>query len=442
MKRLSFQNLLKLSAMVVFLRFFGAVLALALQILLARWLGAGELGTYVLLGAVAGITGIMVCLGYPSITPRFIPNYMADERPHLGAGFLASSRKHLAGMSVLSIGLGLLILLQSSAMISDHLRLGVGTGLVAAPFIGLMRLNSALALSLRYTLLSYLPDLLAKPALLLAGTFALVWLSPNSGAIPVLVLFVAIVIVLSIMQTAILWPRSNKAFCGPADQGPAIEWRRAALPMTIVVILTSFVGDLDILLLAALLPKEDIAIFSVCFRFSMITGFAIQVVYQLLMPDLSKAHAGGKQGEIVQALGWANGLTIAFAGVATLLVAFGGEQILALFGDEFRVGYRAMTLLMAVQLIAAFCGPNAQLLNISGQQMKMVSIFGTGLIMLAVLNAILVPKFGLDGAAAAFLLSSVYWHGRLSYAVWRQYGFHGSALGFLPAMRAPRKISQ
>ena len=123
-----------------------------------------------------------------------------------------------------------------------------------------------------------------------------------------------------------------------------------------------------------------------------------------------------------------------------MLAVIAGEQLLGLFGEEFRAGYRAMTVLMAVQLIAALCGPNAQLLNISGQQMKMVSIFGTGLVLLAVLNVILVPKFGLDGAAVAFLLSSVYWHFRLSYAVRRQYGFHGSALGFLPIMRAAQKL--
>ena len=440
MKRLSLQHLIKLSALVVVLRFGGAVLTLALQILLARWLGAGELGTYVLMAAVAGTMAIVVGLGYPSVTPRFIPTYMAEERLGFGSGFLLSSRKHLAAMSALSIGLGVLILLQSDGMMSDYLRLAIGTGLVAAPFMGLMRLNGSLAVSLRYPLLSYLPDLLGKPALLLLGVFLLIWLLPNPDANPVLMLFVAIVMVLAMIQAVILWPRSNALFAAEADQAEASHWRRAALPMTVVVILTSFVGDLDILLLAMLLPKEDIAIFSVCFRLSMFASFAIQVVYQLLMPDFSKAHADGKQAELIQTLGWANGLTILFAGTATILAVIVGEPLLGLFGEEFRAGYRAMTVLMAVQLIAALCGPNAQLLNISGQQMKMISIFGTGLALLAVLNVILVPKFGLDGAALAFLLSSVYWNFRLSYAVRRQYGFHGSALGFLPMMRATQKL--
>ncbi len=440
MTPLSFRVLVKLAASVFSLRLGGAVLALILQVVLARWLGAGELGTYVLTVAVAGVMGIAVCLGFPSVTPRFIPPYLADKKYSLAAGFVHSSRKHLAFMSAVALSIAALAYLLPSSILPDHVRIALGFGSFAAPFLGLMRLNGALAVSLRYTILSFLPDLLVKPAMLLAATMALVWFLPGPNVLPVLWAFVTIVFLLSAAQMFILQRRKKELFTARAKTVDTKTWSRAALPMTIVVMLTSLIGDLDILLLALLLSKQDIAIFSICFRLAMLTGFVLQVIFQLLMPDLSKAYARNEFEQIMASLRRANGLTIAFAGTATLLAAVYGEQILGLFGEEFRVGAKTIVVLMAVQLVIAMCGPNVQLLNLAGQQNRMIPIFGSGLVLLGLLNIGLATGYGINGAAAAFVLASLFWHTRLSHAVYYTYGFHGSVLGFWNLKRDAGKV--
>ena len=138
-----------------------------------------------------------------------------------------------------------------------------------------------------------------------------------------------------------------------------------------------------------------------------------------------------RHDDIRQALRWANGATTAFAAAALGVAAVGGGALLGVFGEEFRAGHRALVLLVAVQLAAAAFGPNAQLLNLAGQQMKMIPVFACGLALLGVLNVVLVPRFGIDGAAAGFLASALFWHIWLSRMVVAAYGFHGSALGLL-----------
>lgn len=431
MKPLGLRRLLKLSAVLMVLRVTGAVLALVLQAALARWFGVGELGIYALTIAVAGTLSIIIGLGYPAITPRFVPAFLEAGESGLLAGFIRSGRAHLAAMSAIVWAGALIVFLLPDALISRDIRLALGFGALAAPLMGLIELNGALAISFRLPMLSFLPDLLLKQSLMLLAVTVLAWLMPQPDILPVLAALLAIMLVLSGGQMLILsrLGRSHLTAARPASARP--EWRRAALPMTLVVILTSFVGDLDLLFLAILLPTEDIAIFSICFRFSMFLSFGVQVVYHLLMPDLSAAYAGGRIGEIGRKLRWANGLTIAFTAAATGLAMLGGQHALALFGPEFLPGHAILVVLMAVQMLAALFGPNAQFLNLSGNQMKMIPIFASGLALLAILNLALVPWFNLFGAAMAFFLAALFWHGRLAITVYRECGLHCSVLTLL-----------
>ena len=86
-------RLAQLVAGKVFLvRVANAVLALATQVLLARWMGSFEFGIYVYVWTWVLMIGALSDVGLSSSARRFIPEYTELKEPDLLRGFLAGSR--------------------------------------------------------------------------------------------------------------------------------------------------------------------------------------------------------------------------------------------------------------------------------------------------------------------------------------------------------------
>jgi O-antigen/teichoic acid export membrane protein len=95
--------------------------------------------------------------------------------------------------------------------------------------------------------------------------------------------------------------------------------------------------------------------------------------------------------------------------VGLACVAIVGQRVLAMIGPEFARGWLRLILLAVVQLVTAAFGPTAQLLTVGNQQDRCVLALSCGLVVLAGLNVILVPRFGLDGASLAVVLATGFW---------------------------------
>lgn len=104
----------------------------------------------------------------------------------------------------------------------------------------------------------------------------------------------------------------------------------------------------------------------------------------------------GLAGFASQAARWAFWPSLAVG----CLVLLAGPFLLSLFGPGFVQGYKLMFFLFAGFLAKALIGPGETLLNMAGKQKLCVAlyiiIFGCNII----LNMVLIPVYGLTGAAA------------------------------------------
>mgnify|MGYP002335706534 FL=1 len=78
-----------------------------------------------------------------------------------------------------------------------------------------------------------------------------------------------------------------------------------------------------------------------------------------------------------------------------------GRQLLALFGEAFTEGYWLLPILFAGILAKALIGPGEVLLSMAGHQKLCVLVYGVVLVASILLNIILIPRYGLTGAAIA-----------------------------------------
>jgi O-antigen/teichoic acid export membrane protein len=91
---------------------------------------------------------------------------------------------------------------------------------------------------------------------------------------------------------------------------------------------------------------------------------------------------------------------------AVLILAL-GKPLLWLFGPQFETGYPVMCILVVGFLCRSAMGPAEYLLNMLGEQALCAVVLCSAAALNIVLNVMLVPAFGLTGAASATAASLV-----------------------------------
>ena len=86
------------------------------------------------------------------------------------------------------------------------------------------------------------------------------------------------------------------------------------------------------------------------------------------------------------------------------------EFILGLFGNEFKTGASALIFLTIAQFINAFTGSVGYILQMTGYQKYYQNVIFLGTIINIVLNYILIPIWGIAGAAIASATSMFFWN--------------------------------
>ncbi len=416
-------KLLGLSGMLMAARIGGAVLGFTVQLFLVRWLDTAQYGIYVLAVALAGVLSIFCTLGFPSITARFTAHYGKADRPAHTLGFVRSGRRHLVAAAGIAIAAAAVLLFATGDLIPPDYRWPLLIGCLTAPLIGFMRLNGALANVSRRYLLSYLPDLIVRPILFVLAVVAVISVMPRPMAETVLVVHLAAVAAVSFGLAAILRPVRSLGIAGTVPQFDNRTWRRAGFPMVFVVMMTAFLADFDVLIIGALLPPDQVAVFSICLRMMLFVEFGIQAVFQIVTPDLAEAHARDDRDGMKKAISRAGHMNLLFVAVAIAGAFVLGEYALGLFGEAFVAGWPVLMVLMIAQLVRALFGPVTQILTIAGRQMDNLHIYLTIGVVLVTANLVVVPVLGLIGAAYVYSAAVATGAALQAWRVYKRLGF-------------------
>ncbi len=404
MKFVSARRLLRTTSFLMAARIFGTGLGFLIQLALVRLLTSADYGIYVVAMSLAAVLSILCAFGFPSITARFVSLYAEQgDRSNL-AGFIDAAQRHALALSIFVTGLGAALIFLGG-FVPHAYQMPLFLACLLAPVLAMMRFNGALSNVARRFYLTYLPDLTLKPVLVAIGITVVVMGAPSASSTLVLLVHFGAALFACLVLWLILRPRHQFGLRGIVATNENGAWRRAAFPMLFVTLLTSFLADIDILMVSLLLAPEDVGLFSVCLRIMLLVEFGIQTVFQMSAPDLSVAQAKHDAPGMMHALRRAQHVTLLFA-IASFGGAFlFGEWILSLFGDEFVVGYPALLILIFGQGARTAFGPVTQLLTAAGEQMRSLYSYGIALVVLVAGNILLVPDFGVRGAASVLAVT-------------------------------------
>lgn len=414
------------------LRIAGTGLTILMSITLARLLGPEGIGFYAFALSVVALAGLPVQLGVPVVVLRETAKAETDKTwPVMRGVWLWAFRR---------VGISAAVVLPAVALAGWALEGRVvpqggvpvlWAALPLVPLIAVAQLRGSALRGLDRPVLGQLPDTVIRPAgflvfvLVLSGTA----MTPQLAALA----HVGGAVVAFAVGTMLLW-RATPAplISASADLSQSAAWARAVLPLALISGIQLVMQNINIVLLGALRPPEEVGLFRISMSAANLTLFGLTVVNFVIAPRFAKLNATMERGQMARIAQRSAALSLGAALPVALVLVLGGPQILAwLYGDAFAAAYLAMAVLVGSQLINALFGSCGNLLNMTGHERDAARALVVALVFNLGLNVTLIPILGGTGAALATLASTVTWNLLMERAVKRKLGFTSSALGLL-----------
>ncbi|GJM30114.1 MAG: polysaccharide biosynthesis protein [Cyclobacteriaceae bacterium] len=375
--------------------------------LITRTFGAEQYGLYRLAILIATITAAISLIGLDGGVKRYVAIARSEHNKSKLWGVI-----QLGTLVPLAIGLFLsLVLCLSAEMVAEHifhkpelapmLRLSS----MAVPFLVLVSSLSDIAIGFKkmeYNV--YSKDLAFNGFKLL---FSLVVILLGFQIQYVLVAFIAA----AAFSTGVSIFFFNKLF--PLRELPSKAERqnkeilRYSFPLFLSLLLNQFGRNFEALVLGAYGILADVGIYSVILTLSNIGNMGFVALRSISNPIFAELHHQKNFDELRRYYQTINRWSVSFNIPIFLLIVIFPDNILQVFGDEFSAGTTGLIILALGTLFNASTGACGALLNMSGYSKMNFYNSVVYLMTTLALDFLLIPKYGLVGAALAGSLTYV-----------------------------------
>ncbi len=387
-------------------RFAGRFTAIIADIIAARVLGPALFGIYSIGWTIFRLVELIAPLGLDLGVIRYGSLYLDSDRSALKNVIVNS----LKGTLLVGIPLTILFFLGAPwlAAIFNKPDLVFVIRLLSLgfPLTGLLSVLAAatrLTHDMRYTVI--LQDL-GQP--LLAFILLIVFLLAGTQLVGVLlsdVLSYGVLVLLGFYYLHKLFPdvMSPSAHIQAAGSADLIMFSIAS---SLTMVMNTLVFWVDRLLIGYYLPASDSGIYQAVSQISVIFAVVLSAFSRIVIPILAGLHHNNRKDEMEEiyrvSTKW--GIYISLPVLLVLLLA-PRDVLAATYGPAYTSGADLILILLAGQTINLITGPVGPLLVATGHQNFTFALSGFSLLLNIALNSILVPRWGLSGAAIATTIS-------------------------------------
>ncbi len=419
----------RLAGTIFLIRVLSAGLAYLSQILLARWMGGSDYGTYVYVWTWVLLLGSMLDVGIASSAQKIIPDYRTSGQQALLRGFLSGGRWLTLATSTAAALLlaGLIALL--TPWIDAGERMPLYIGCLTLPAFVVANTQDGIARSHDWMTLGLMPQFIIRQTLIIGFTAGAFVLGLDLGATAAMAASAAAVWLAMLGQMLVL----NNRLRGHVEPGPKQYdlrgWLAISLPILLVESFYLLLSYTDVLVLQQFRSSEEVGIYFAVVKTLALVSFIHYAMSATTAHRFAEYHALGDKARlsayVAHAIKWTFWPSLA----ATLVLLALGKPLLFLFGAQFTAGYDIMFIAAIGLVVRAAIGPVERLLNMLGQQRACAMAYAAAFVMNLVLCILLVPQFGGHGAAAATSLSLAFETVLLFRIVKQRLGLHVLAFG-------------
>ncbi len=387
----------KSAVLSIFIQGTGAVLLLLTEMLCARHLGLKEFNLYSTVTAWMYLLTIFAALGLNQLILKLIPEYLAKENYSKLKGIILKSNKWVMITSTLIslfCAMGIYILKVNELLFIPFLIAFIGL-----PFNVMSTLRQASMRALGKIGYALTPEFVIKPALLLFFLFILIYFNIKTVASNVLFLSLTASIFAFIIGNA--WQKKHLAIITKKNHitYDSILWKKMAFPLFLIVGLSLISTRLDIAMLSIIRGTDDIGVYSASSRISEIMVFCLASTNAFVVPTISSLYSQRKKNELEKFIKIVTRSIALLTLPLLILLIFFGNKILLFFGEGFNSGYVILNILILGQSSSLIAGPVGPLLMMTGNQNEAIKHISVSALINFILNILLIPKWGMLGAA-------------------------------------------
>ena len=382
-------------------RIVSAVIAYGSQVYLARVMGAYEYGIFVLVWVTAIICGGIACLGYPSAVVRFVPRYLYEGDVAGVRGIVFGSRvMTFATATVLTLFAGFVLWLLGDRVEAIYVW-PFALGLVCLPMLALGDVQDGISRAFSFKAIALGPTFLLRPVLILVFMVAALALDYRACAQTALGASIFACWTSALVQCFWL----NRAVAARIERGERSirikPWMAVALPIFLVEGFFQLLTNVDILMVGRFMEPSEVAVYFAAVKTLALVHFVYFAVKAGAAQRYSHYHSAGDEAAYADFVARTVKWTFWPSLLMSLVVLAAAPVLLSLFGEGFERGAPLLFVLVIGIVARATVGPAEAVLTMSGQQKACAVAYGVTLVVNVVLNATLIPSFGLMGAATA-----------------------------------------
>ena len=382
----------------------GTGVSFAVQILLARQLGATNYGVYLYVLAWMNMGVLFAKMELDSCAVRFVGAYGGTGQWSLLRGFLTYSTRVVTVASVVLPGVAAAVIWAVRSHIEPNRAAALLAACALVPVGTLIAHGGGILQGFRRVVASQAPSLLLRPILL--GAAVLAWAAVSRrqlNAAEVINLNTITSALMLVLVAVLAW----RAVPAPARPTPPSyeprEWMHAALGILGVSTLETILSTkADLLIIGSVLPARDASLYGAASQLSSFVSFGVGAVTFIAVPMIAELYAARRHVELQRLVS----LVGIGSAVVSIPVAIGlallGRPLLRLYGAEFADAYLVLLVLGVCQTVQALFGIRAGfLLTMTGNQHLAAYIIGSTAAVNMLLTVILTPRYGMIGAAIA-----------------------------------------
>ncbi|HET6625235.1 MAG TPA: flippase [Nocardioidaceae bacterium] len=194
---------------------------------------------------------------------------------------------------------------------------------------------------------------------------------------------------------------AGRWYAGPArhELGPLCAF---SLPTGLGGFMSMGLAWADSLIIGAFRSSGDVGVYQIATRIVMLATFVIPAVSMAFSPRIAMLTHRGDHESLYKAYMGVTTWTLRLSMPAFVVLALFANDLLRVFGPEFAAASGVTLVLLVGAICNAWTGPGMQMLTMSGHPVWGAVNNGLGLTLNIALNLVLIPRFGIVGAAWAW----------------------------------------
>ena len=384
---------------------------LIISVLIARILGPNDFGIYTFIFSIITLLSLPFSSGLSLLVMReTAKKHLTKEWGGL-RGAIIVAKNYILGCSFLVATVSIFVLWGVKADLEYQSYITFMWALLLLPFIGLNNVSGAVLRGLRHVVIGNLPISVIGPAVTIISLYACILLGREID--PILVFQINIVTSLIVFLVLIAFLARfipNEVFrASPSYETK--EWLKSLIPLSLYSALTVANFQISIVFLGSLSGNSDVALFRVAMSGATLIVFGLTAVNTVLAPHITQLYHKGEKKLLQKIITKSARLILFFSlPIALVLVIFGEKIIVIVFGIEYADAALSLSILSFGQLLNASAGSVVLILNMTGNEKEtmkgMLIAFGLNVI----LSLVLIPFYGLVGAAIASATTIAVWN--------------------------------